>query len=125
MTVILLPPHGTALGTLVRLLMDIADDPKTVRTGGGGAVVADELALLYLQHTVHATAARPVAGGADAPSPPATAYEPEITWHPPPAEPTGDDDAPDPSPDPGPDPGPAPAATPRSKRTAARRRTTA
>jgi hypothetical protein len=68
MTVTLHPAPGQSLGDLVRLLYDISDGPRErVRTGNGGAVVDDALALTYL--TGITLAARAAAAG-DVPASP-------------------------------------------------------
>lgn len=62
MTVTLHPADGQSLADLVQLLYDISEGPRgRVRTGNGGVVVDDALALTYL--TGISLAARAAAAG--------------------------------------------------------------
>lgn len=46
--IIIRPRPGETIADVLRLLRDLADDASTVRTGGGGVIVGEELAYDYL-----------------------------------------------------------------------------
>ena len=48
MTIVIKPRPGERIQDVLHLLRDLADDPATVSTGGGGVVVNEELAYDYL-----------------------------------------------------------------------------